>query len=149
MFHDCCYVSKYFLHFWHCYASSVFFTWIIIYIRLYMSCLWKQFPDEMIHQKTLEKKAPIFFWFKFGDRKIWDIFYKCQNFNWWPVYPVITHWTYTFLSPWALLLVPAKHPQPGSRNLFLFFLWTLSARWKFLIKLSHTDKGQIPQPCVC
>ena len=25
-----------------------------------MSYLWKQFPDEMLHQKTLGKKAPIF-----------------------------------------------------------------------------------------
>ena len=102
MFCDCCYVSKYFLHYWHCYALSVFFTWIIIYIRLYMSCLWKQFPDEMVHQKTLAKKAPIFFWFQVWDLTILGSFYKSQNFNWRPVCPVLTHWTYTCLSPWAL-----------------------------------------------
>ena len=26
-----------------------------------MSCLWEQFPDEMVHQKTLAKKALTFF----------------------------------------------------------------------------------------
>ena len=26
-----------------------------------MSCLWKQFLDEMLNQKTLANKAPIFF----------------------------------------------------------------------------------------
>ena len=56
MFCDNCFFLKYFQHFWHCYASTVFFTWIIIYIRLYMSYLWKQFPDEMLHQKTFAKK---------------------------------------------------------------------------------------------
>ena len=25
-----------------------------------MSCLWKQFPDEMLHQKTLAKKTQFF-----------------------------------------------------------------------------------------
>ena len=25
-----------------------------------MSCLWKQFPDEMLHQKTLAKKHHLF-----------------------------------------------------------------------------------------
>ena len=50
-----------------------------------MSYLLKQFPDEMLHQKILAKKAPIFFWFQ-----VWDIFYESQNFNWWPVCPVIT-----------------------------------------------------------
>ena len=66
-----------------------------------MSCLWKQFPDEILHQKTL-KKTPHLFWFKVGDINISDIFYKIQNFNRLPVFPVITHWTYTRLSPWAL-----------------------------------------------
>ena len=67
-----------------------------------MSCLWKQFPDAIVHQKTLAKKAPIFFWFQVGDLNISDSFYKPQNLNWWPVCPVITYWTYTCLSPWAL-----------------------------------------------
>jgi hypothetical protein len=26
-----------------------------------MSCLWKQFQDKMVHQKTLAKKAQFFF----------------------------------------------------------------------------------------
>ena len=102
VFCDCCFVFKYSLHFWHCYASTVFKTWIIIYIRLYMSCLWKQFLDEILHQKTLGKKASHFCWFQVWDLNILDIFYKIQNFNYWTVCPVITHWTYTWLSPWAL-----------------------------------------------
>ena len=67
-----------------------------------MSCLWKQFPDEMLHKKTLPKKAPNFFWFQVGDLNISDIFEKIQNFNRLTVFPVITHWTYTHISPWAL-----------------------------------------------
>ena len=57
--------------------------------------------DEILHQKTLTKKAH-FVWFQVGDFNISDIFYKIQNFNKWPVLLVITNWTYTFLSPWAL-----------------------------------------------
>ena len=30
-----------------------------------MSCLWKQFPEEMVHQKTLAKKHQFFFGSKF------------------------------------------------------------------------------------
>ena len=44
-----------------------------------MSCLCKQFPDEMLHQKTLAKKATFIFWFQVGDLKISDIFYKRQT----------------------------------------------------------------------
>ena len=44
------------------------------------------------------------FWFQVWDLNISDIFYKSQNFNGWLVSPVITYWTYTCLSPWALLL---------------------------------------------
>ena len=28
------------------------------FIKLYMPCLWLQFQDEMLHKKTLTKKAP-------------------------------------------------------------------------------------------
>ena len=69
---------------------------------MYMSCLWKQFLDEMVHQKILGNKSTNFFWFQVRDLNISDIFYKSQNFNGWPVCPVITHWTYACLSPWAL-----------------------------------------------
>ena len=34
-----------------------------------------------------------------------DSFQKNQHFNLWPVCPVITHWTYTCLSPWALVKI--------------------------------------------
>ena len=46
-----------------------------------MSCLWKQFLDKMLYQKTFAKKHQIFFCFQFGDLNISDIFYKIQNFN--------------------------------------------------------------------
>ena len=69
----------------------------------YMSCLWKQSPDEMFHQNFFFKnKHLMFFWFQVGDINIPDIFYRTQNFIWWPVFLVITHWTFTWLSPWAL-----------------------------------------------
>ena len=64
-----------------------------------MSSLWKQFPNEMLHEKTFAKKAPNFFWFQVGDLNISDIFYKVQNLYLWPVFPVITHWTCTCLNP--------------------------------------------------
>ena len=67
-----------------------------------MSCLWIQSPDEMLHQKTLAKKAPILFGLQAGDLNISNIFYEIQYFNSWPVFLVITDWTYTCLSPWAL-----------------------------------------------
>ena len=47
-------------------------------------------------RKHLPKKASTF-WFQVGVLKISDIFYKIQNFNWWPVFPVITHWTNIFI----------------------------------------------------
>ena len=50
-----------------------------------MSCLWKQFPDEMLHRKTFPKKHQ-FFLPQVGDLKISDIFYNIQNFNGWPVF---------------------------------------------------------------
>ena len=43
-----------------------------------MSCLWKQFQGETLHQKTLTKKALDCFWFQVGDFNISDIFYKIQ-----------------------------------------------------------------------
>ena len=68
-----------------------------------MSCLWKQFPDKILYQKTFAKKAQNIF-FVLGWRsqpfrhllqnpklKMIAIFFK-----------VITHCTYTCLSPWAL-----------------------------------------------
>ena len=43
--------------------------------------LWQQFPDEMLHQKTLAKKAQFLGGFQGQDLNILDIFYKSQNFN--------------------------------------------------------------------
>ena len=45
----------------------------------HMSCLWKQSPDEMFHQKTFAK-TPYFVWFQVEDLNISDIFYRTQNF---------------------------------------------------------------------
>ena len=99
-FCDSCFFLKYFLHFWHRYASTIFFTWIIIEIRLHMSFLWKQFPNKMLHQKKITKNT--IFLLQAGDLNISNILKKIQNFNWCPVFPAITDFTYNCLSPWAL-----------------------------------------------
>ena len=44
-----------------------------------MSCLWKQFTDEMLHQKTFAKKAPTFFWLQAGDLNILKCFIKSKT----------------------------------------------------------------------
>ena len=44
-----------------------------------MSCLWKQFPDKMLHQKTLGKKAPIFFNSRFKISTFWAFFTKAKT----------------------------------------------------------------------
>ena len=54
------------------------------------------------NHKTCAKKALTFFGFVFGDFNISNIFYKIQNLNEWQLVSLITHWTYTFLNPWAL-----------------------------------------------
>ena len=38
-------------------------------------------PKFTLHQKTLRKKAPGFFWFLVGDFNISGLFYKTQNSN--------------------------------------------------------------------
>ena len=53
----------------------------------------------------LAKKALSFFLLLFRDFNILDIFYKIQNLNEWKIFSVITHWTYTFLNPWALVFL--------------------------------------------
>ena len=37
------------------------------FIKLYMSCLWQQFQDEMLHTKKSAKKAPGIFLNQFQD----------------------------------------------------------------------------------
>ena len=75
-----CFFMKYLPHFWQCNALNVFSTWIITYIMLGVSHLWKKFQDEIVHQRTLTKKAPIF-WLLVKDMKIPYIFYNIQNFQ--------------------------------------------------------------------
>ena len=41
-----------------------------------MSCIWKEFQDEFVHQNTLTKQPLYFFWFLVKDFDISDIFYK-------------------------------------------------------------------------
>ena len=67
-----------------------------------MSCSWKQFLDEMLHQKTLAKNT-IFFGFRFKISTFWTSFTKVKTSTGGQFFPVITHWTYTWLSPWALV----------------------------------------------
>ena len=44
-----------------------------------MSCLWKQFPDEMLHQKTLAKKHQFFFGYRFEISTFWAVFTKTKT----------------------------------------------------------------------
>ena len=55
------------------------------------------------------KKNTSFFWFLFGDFIISNIFYKILNLNKCQLVSVITHWTYTFLHPWALWVFEFYH----------------------------------------
>ena len=57
-----------------------FSTWIFTWIDLVLSHLWKQFQDEIVHQKTFAKKHLICFWHLVEDIKISNIFYKILNF---------------------------------------------------------------------
>ena len=41
-----------------------------------MSCIWKEFQDECVHQNTLTQKPFYFFWFLDQDFYISEIFYK-------------------------------------------------------------------------
>ena len=43
-----------------------------------MSCLWKQYPDEMLHQKTLAKKQNFCFGSMFKISKFWTCFTKAK-----------------------------------------------------------------------
>ena len=47
--------------------------------KLYMSCLWQQFQEEMLHKKTFTKKAPNIFCIQVQDVNHSDIFYKIQT----------------------------------------------------------------------
>ena len=53
--------------------------------RLYMSCLWLQFQDKMIHKKTFTKKAPDIFCIQVQDVNISDVFYKILNLKKWKI----------------------------------------------------------------
>ena len=65
-----------------------FFTWIITEIKLEVSWLWKEFQDEVVHQKTLTKKAPDLFWFLFVYFNISDIFLQNLKFKLMTGFPV-------------------------------------------------------------
>ena len=43
-----------------------------------MSCLWKEFEDEILHKKTFTKKTPDIFCMQVQDLNVSDIFYKIQ-----------------------------------------------------------------------
>ena len=55
-----------------------------------MSCLWKTFLYEMLHKKTLAKKALDFFGFQAGDINMSDNFYQIKKLKLWPVFQIIT-----------------------------------------------------------
>ena len=51
------------------------------FIKFYMSCLWLQFQDKMLHKKTFTNKVPDNFWIHVQHFNISDIFNKIQNLN--------------------------------------------------------------------
>ena len=97
--------SFFFLHFWQCYASTVFFTQMIIKIMFICHICGNSFQIKCYIKKTFAKKSLNFFGFLLGVLDIWDIFYKNPKLYLMASFPVITHLTYTCLSPWALLLI--------------------------------------------
>ena len=67
-----------------------------------MSKVQKICQEKNKNHKTSAKTAFICFLFLFGDFNISNIFFKILNLHEWQYVSVITHWTYTFLNPWAL-----------------------------------------------
>ena len=49
----------------------------------FMSCLWNEFEDEILHKKTFTKKAPDIFCMQVQDFNVSDIFYKIQCLKKW------------------------------------------------------------------
>ena len=82
-----------------------------------------------VTSENISKNSTKFFLFQVGDLNILDIFYKIKNFNCWPDCPVITHWTYTFLSPWALFLISVQI------NFFLHHKYVMKGLLKFELAL--------------
>ena len=73
------------------------------------------------------KKSTLFFWFLFEAFNILDIFYKIQNLSKWQLVSVITHWTYTYLNPWALreyLLIFLKGQEVSQDSINKRYYWT-------------------------
>ena len=70
-----------------------------------MSCLWKHFPDKMFYQKIYAKTAHIFFGSWLDISTFQTYFTKSNTLTDGQFFLVITHWTYTCLSPWALNII--------------------------------------------
>ena len=90
---------KYLPHIGQCNALNVFSTWIITYIKLGVSHLWKKFQDEIVHQRTFTK-APNFFWLLVKDMKIPHISYTIQNFQRTPWASIIATCLIKLLRTW-------------------------------------------------
>ena len=68
-----------------------------------MSCLWKQSPDEMFHQKTFAKKAPNSFVPGGSSQHFRHILQSQKTLSDGQFFFIlITHWTYIWLSLWAI-----------------------------------------------
>ena len=67
-----------------------------------MSCLWKPSPDEMFHQKTFAKKALNFFVPGGSSQHFSHILQSQKLYLMASLFLLITHWTYIWLSLWAI-----------------------------------------------
>ena len=59
-----------------------------------------------VTSENICKKSTHFFWLQVGDLNISNTFYEIQNFNGWPVFSVMTHWTLgAFQIGWGFFLL--------------------------------------------
>ena len=122
VFRDALFFLKYLPHFWQCNALNVFSIWIITYIKLGVSHLWKKFQDEIVHQRTFTKKTPNFFWLLLEDIKIPYTFYKIQNFRGTPWASIITTCLIKLFRTWPLATRPIYYIGNNDRLCVCVFL---------------------------
>ena len=96
---------------------------------MYMSCLWQQFQDEILHRKIFTKKAPDIFWIQVQDINISDLFYKIQNLKKWKIKAVVP-----FLPTYLKLYSPFWRKNPDVVSSECLDLWGL-LHWYKKIKV--------------
>ena len=124
-----------------CLSLNIFYTFDIAMSQLSVSHEYSYRLGCICHvcENCFQMKTtPTLFWFHVWDLNILDIFYKSQNFNWWPVCPVITPWTYTFLSPCSL--------ENKKRTMSWQLRWILKKRFSGDLFFSHFRSNTKKKP---